>query len=158
MNKSERIWKFLKTGFKMNFLMTVITGSILLTGWTGSAFGLTKKDLRRVDDHGAVEVTVVYLNPLQQGDDSKLLFDVSMETHSVNLETYKMENISFVRFDDRKKKNALGWLKPGGGGHHISGTLQFPGPIPDSAKSLQVVIEGIDGVSQRLFEWKLPVE
>ncbi len=69
-----------------------------------------------------------------------------------------MESISFVRFDDGKNKNALGWFKPGGGGHHISGTLQFPGPIPDGVKSLQVVIEGIDGISQRVFEWKLPVE
>jgi len=158
MKERKIIMKFYNSKLRLAFLVAVIVGSVILTGWAGSAFGITKKDLRRVDDQGAVEVTVVYLNPLKQGDDSKLLFDVSMETHSVNLEAYKMQNISFVRFDDGKKKNALGWLKPGGGGHHISGTLQFPGPIPDGAKSLQVVIEGIDGISQRVFEWKLPVE
>ncbi len=158
MKKRKIILKFYNAKFRLAFLVTVIAGSVILTGWSGSAFGITKKELRRVDDQGAVEVTVVYLNPLQQGGDSKLLFDVSMETHSVDLKAYKVDNLSFVRFDGGKKKNALGWFKPGGGGHHISGTLQFPGPIPDGAKSLQVVIEGIDDISQRVFEWKLPVE
>ncbi len=119
---------------------------------------LTKKDLRRINDEGPVEITVLYLNPLGQEADSELSFEVRMNTHSVNLDAYEMENISFLRIDGGDEQKALSWSKPGGGGHHRSGVLKFAGPIPSGAQSLQVIIRGIGGVQERVFEWKLPLE
>jgi hypothetical protein len=69
-----------------------------------------------------------------------------------------MENISFLRVDGGTEQKALGWVKPGGGGHHRSGILKFAGPLPSGAQSLQVIIRGIGGVQERVFEWNLPLE
>ncbi len=123
-----------------------------------SAVQLKKKDLRRINDEGPVEMAVLYLNPLRQEAGSELSFEVRMNTHSVNLDAYEMENISFLRVDGGTEQKALGWVKPGGGGHHRSGILKFAGPIPSGAQSLQVIIRGIGGVQERVFEWKLPLE
>jgi len=123
-----------------------------------SVVKLMKRDLRRTNDEGPVEITVLYLNPLRKEAGSELSFEVRMNTHSVNLDTYGMENISFLRVDGGTEQKALGWLKPGGGGHHRSGVLRFAGPIPSNAQSLQLIIRGIGGVQERVFEWKLPLE
>lgn len=123
-----------------------------------SAVQLKKKDLRRINDEGPVEITVLYLNPLRQEEGSGLSFEVRMNTHSVNLDALEMERVSFLRVDDGAEQKALGWFKPGGGGHHRSGILKFAGPIPTGAQSLQVTIRGIGGVQERVFEWKLPPE
>jgi hypothetical protein len=128
-------------------------------GWRKtSVVQLKKKDLRRTNDEGPVEMAVLYLNPLRQEAGQELSFEVRMNTHSVGLDAYKMENISFLRIDGGTEQKALGWFKPGGGGHHRSGVLKFAGPIPSGAQSLQVIIRGIGGVQERVFEWKLPLE
>lgn len=119
---------------------------------------LTKRDLRRTNDEGPVEMAVLYLNPLRQEAGSVLSFEVRMNTHSVNLDVYEMGEISFLRIDGGDEQKALGWSKPGGGGHHRSGVLKFAGPIPSGARSLQVIIRGVGGVKERVFEWKLPLE
>jgi hypothetical protein len=123
-----------------------------------SAVQLKKNDLRRINEVGPVEMAVLYLNPLRQEAGSALSFEVRMNTHSVKLDSYEMENISFLRIDGGTEQKALGWFKPGGGGHHRSGILKFAGPIPVGAQSLQVIIRGIGGVQERVFEWKLPLE
>ncbi|NIS59947.1 MAG: hypothetical protein GTO13_04335 [Proteobacteria bacterium] len=119
---------------------------------------LTKKDLRRTNDEGPVEMAVSYLNPLRQKAGPELSFEVRMNTHSVELDAYEMEKISFLRIDGGDEQKALSWSKPGGGGHHRSGVLRFAGPLPSGAQSLQVIIRGIGGVQERVFEWKLPLE
>ncbi|MFQ5484850.1 MAG: hypothetical protein ACE5DO_05895, partial [Desulfobacterales bacterium] len=144
--------------FGVIFLAPVFAWLVMSMGWTDAALGVTKKGLRRVNDQGAVEVSVVYLNPIQPAAGSHLSFEARLETHSVSLDAYKMEKISFIRFDNSSKQPALGWFEPGGGGHHISGILKFSGPVPDGTKSIKVIIEGIDGVQKRIFEWKLPIE
>jgi hypothetical protein len=123
-----------------------------------SVVKLTKRDLRRTNDEGPVEITVLYLNPLRKEAGSELSFEVRMNTHSVKLDAYEMEKISFLRVDDGAEQKAQGWFKPGGGGHHRSGLLKFVGPIPSNAQSLQLIIRGIGGVQERVFEWKLPLE
>jgi hypothetical protein len=123
-----------------------------------SVVKLTKKDLRRINDGGPVEVTVLYVNPLGQEGGAEISFEVRMNTHSVDLEAYEMEKICFLRVDNGAEQKALGWFKPGGGGHHRSGMLKFAGPISPNAQFLQLIIRGIGGVQERVFEWKLPLE
>lgn len=139
-------------------------GSFVIAQSTGkgmrkiSMVKLRKKDLRRIHEEGSVEMAVLYLNPLNQEAGSELSFEVRMNTHSVNLDAYEIEKISFLRVDGGAEQKALGWVKPGGGGHHRSGVLKFAGPSPSGAQSLQVIIRGIGGVQERVFEWKLPLE
>lgn len=119
---------------------------------------LTKRDLRRISDEGPVEITLLYLNPLGEEASHELSFEVRMNTHSVSLDAYEMERISSLRVDGGTEQKPLGWFNPGGRGHHRSGVLKFAGPVPPGARSLQVIIRGIGGVEERVFEWKLPLE
>ncbi len=124
----------------------------------GDLFGASKKELRRTEASGAVEFDVVYLNPLSGDGGDILSFEVTMNTHSVPLGSYDIADISFLRFGEGPEQKALGWVKPGGGGHHIFGVLQFQGPAPGGTKSLNLIIKTVGGVAERNFEWKLPLQ
>lgn len=150
--------RFYRRQARSTFWMAVIVFSLMLIGWRSPALGLSKKDLRRINDQGPVEIAVMYLNPLQKEAGPELSFEVRMNTHSVDLDANNIENMSFFRIDGGPEQKALGWFKPGGGGHHIFGVLKFAGPIPSEARSFQVIIRGIGGVGERIFEWKLPLE
>lgn len=142
---------------KISVGLLVLT-AFLIVSWVPVSHALSKKDLRRINDEGPVEVILVYTNPLQKNPGGELSFDVALETHSVDLSVYKMETISFLRIDEKQEQKALGWFNPGGGGHHISGVLKFAGPVPEGAKSIQVIVRGVGDVEERVFEWKLPLE
>lgn len=175
--------RFYGSRWRITFGHVAVFLSLILAGWGGAVFATgnqdgsfviaqntekgvkktlvaqpTKKDLRRTNDEGPVEITLLYLNPLGKEASHELSFEVRMNTHSVNLDAYGMEKISFLRMDGGDEHKALSWSKPGGGGHHRSGVLKFAGPIPSGAQSLQVIIRGIGGVQERVFEWKLPLE
>jgi hypothetical protein len=131
---------------------------VVFASWRYNAFGITKRDLRRVNDEGPVEITIVYLNPLEKQTDSEISFEVRMNTHSVDLDAYEMEKICILQIDGGPDQRALGWFEPGGGGHHVSGVLKYTGPVPSDAKFLQVIIRDVGGVPERVFEWKLPLD
>ncbi len=143
---------------KLALWVAVTALSLMVIGWGDTAVGLTKSDLRRSNNEGPVEITVVYLNPLKKMQGGELSFEVRMNTHSVDLDGYEMERVSFLRIDGGSEQKALGWFRPRGDGHHISGILKFVGPYPSDAKSLQVLIREIGGVPERVFEWKLPFD
>ncbi len=137
-------------------LLIVLT--ILLMTWTVNAGAISKKDLRRVNKEGPVEVTVLYLNPLEGEAGDDLSFEIRLNTHTVNLDAYKLDALSVLQVDDGKELEPLGWFKPGGGGHHISGVLKFKGPVPDNAGIIRLMIREIGSVPERIFEWNLPLE
>ncbi|NIS59827.1 MAG: hypothetical protein GTO13_03705 [Proteobacteria bacterium] len=140
------------------FWITTFVLSLVLIWFGEAAMGFTKKDLRRINDEGPVEISVVYLNPLQKKAGAQLSFEVRMNTHSVGLDAYEMEKICFLQIDGGPEQKPLGWFNQGGGGHHVSGILKFAGSIPSDAKSLQVIIREVGRIPERVFEWKLPLE
>lgn len=117
--------------------------------------------LSRSNRQGAVNFKVSYLE--KKGDE--LSFGVSMDTHSVDLDQYKMETISILKDDKDNQLKALKWDGNMGGGHHRSGVLIFPSKLPDGkevmasgAKYVEVVIKGVDNVPERTFKWDLPLK
>ena len=137
-------------------LLIVLT--TLLMTWTVNAGAVSKKDLRRVNKEGPVEVTVLYLNPLEGEAGDDLSFEIRLNTHTVNLDAYKLDALSVLQVEDGKELEPLGWFEPGGGGHHISGVLKFKGQVPDNARVIRLTIRDIGSVPERVFEWSLPLE
>ena len=82
---------------KITITATIILLFMLAVVWTGSALGVSKRNLKRVDKEGPVEITAIYLNPLEKAGDSELRFEVKLDTHSVDLEQYELKEISFIR-------------------------------------------------------------
>lgn len=97
---------------------------------------------------GGVTVTVT---PVSEAGRSPT-FLVILDTHSVNLDAYKFEDI--VRLRDGRGGELAPTAVEGaeGGGHHRSATVRFASPKP-KPKGLEVVVKGVAGVPERLFRW-----
>jgi hypothetical protein len=112
-------------------------------------------ELTRADGQGAVTVEVTPLNLNDPSD--KLEFDVSLNTHSVDL-SMDLAALATLTTDTGVTVRATLW-EATPGGHHVSGKLIFPATkdgnsILDGAHKLTLTIVNVDAPS-RLFEWPL---
>ncbi len=102
---------------------------------------------------GAVTIDVEWVSV----DNAPLVFKVSMNTHSVDLDQYDLSRLTILRDDAGNEYRPLSW-DSAPGGHHRQGTLTFP--IPDSlgqgeAKHIEMVIRDIAEVKERVLRWEL---
>ena len=116
---------------------------------------VTELELTRTDDQGAVTVTVTPLN-LNQSDDI-LVFDVSMNTHSIDL-SMDLAQFSVLETDLGSSLQAIKWDGPQGG-HHVEGKLIFVKTkdgknIVDGANSIILKISEVDA-PLRIFTWQI---
>ncbi len=112
-------------------------------------------DLTRSDEQGAVEFDVTPLNLDKPGD--ILIFDVSINTHSVDL-SMDLTQLAVLSTNDGKTLQAIQWEAPKGG-HHVEGKLSFPAildgkDILAGASEITVTITNVDAPS-RIFTWQL---
>lgn len=111
--------------------------------------------LAQTDQQGAVTFAVSPLNLSAPG--KTLDFNVSMNTHSVNL-GWNLAAQSTLATDTGRQVQGQSW--PIGNGHHYQGTLSFPAEtadgarLLDGAKRLTLTIRGTD-VAERVFIWDL---
>ena len=117
--------------------------------------GQGNSDLTRTDEQGAVTFEVTPLN-LSKAADS-LEFDVSMNTHSVDL-SMDLAQLATLTTDTGLTVQAAKWdATPGG--HHVPGKLIFPvtqdgKSVLEGAGKLTLKIVNVDAPT-RLFEWSL---
>jgi len=112
-------------------------------------------------EDGKVAVTVTLLTEGNSDDfeangldlDSQYAFYVEMNTHSVDIVGYKMEEISFLRYGTKTLKASSWRSATEGGTHHRNGFLLFS--KNSDVKKLELVIKGIAGVAEREFKWSL---
>ncbi len=107
----------------------------------------------QISEGGSVTISVQWA----KAENGQLTFEVSMNTHSVNLEAYDFRQLAALRDDGGKEFAPTSWAAPGGG-HHRSGTLTFP--VPPSVeqgqtKYLEMTIRGVAGVPERVLRWEL---
>jgi hypothetical protein len=126
-------------------------------GTFGSSTGTARQnsvaanqELARTQAGGGVTVTATYANP-RRGEDPR--FEVALNTHSVNLDSYDLKTLSLLR-DDAGKEYKPVQVDNEGSGHHRRVTLVFPKPAA-KAKHLELVIKEIAGVKARSFGWDL---
>jgi hypothetical protein len=117
--------------------------------------GGSTNSLARTDEQGAVVFAVTPLNLEAPGD--TLDFDVSLNTHSVNL-AWDLAAQSTLSTDTGLAVTGQSW--PVGSGHHYDGTLSFPAttsqgqPLLEGAKTMTLTIRDTD-VPRRVFTWDL---
>lgn len=110
----------------------------------------------QTDSQGAitVEITPVDL----AASDGTLAFDISLNTHSVDL-SMDLAAAATLTTDTGRSVAATQWDAPKGG-HHVSGKLIFPAlvdgtPLLEGASQLTLILTGIDAPERR-FAWDLP--
>ncbi len=102
---------------------------------------------------GAVTIDVEWV----KAGDGSLIFNVSMNTHSVDLDRYDLGKLAVLRDDAGNEYRTVSW-DSAPGGHHRRGTLTFP--LPDSlsqgkAKFVEIVIRDVADIKERVLKWEL---
>ena len=125
----------------------------MATRQTGKPFNAA----RLVNDESAVVVEAAWDGVADDG--VALVFEVSMNTHSVDLGGYDLLKLTTLKTDDGHELAPAAWSGPMGG-HHWSGTLTFPATAADGAPTISaatrevaVLLRDIDGVAERSFTW-----
>jgi hypothetical protein len=121
------------------------------------------QNLIQEDSQGAVTVTATLLTPDKPRADGKLAVQLKLETHTVDLDSYRLETLAFLRDPQGREIPAVGLESPSGSGHHREGILIFPS-LDASGKSLlspeattfTLLLQGIAGIQERSFRWLLP--
>jgi Spy/CpxP family protein refolding chaperone len=121
------------------------------------------QQLTQEDTQGAVTVTATLLTPDKPRADGKVAVQITLETHSVDLDSYRLETLARLRDTQGREVQAVGLEAPSGSGHHREGILIFPNMdarnnplIGSEAKSLTLLLRDIGGVQERVFRWQLP--
>lgn len=109
----------------------------------------------QVDEQGKVAVEVTPLN--WNAQDSTLEFEISLDTHSVDL-SMDLVKLSTLTTDTGIEVDATNWDAPLGG-HHVSGKLIFPSTVDgmfilDGATKITIQLRDVDA-PLRIFEWGL---
>ncbi|MBI2832471.1 MAG: hypothetical protein HYX79_09460 [Chloroflexi bacterium] len=155
MNKSA------KTLIATFLLMTVILLAGCSSGEVGkpqvlqsvaSPSGVPVKE--RVQSSTAANVTIEV--ELVRIEGSTLVFEVAMDTHSVDLDKFNLGELAILRDGTGKEYRPASWNAEAGG-HHRSGTLTFR--LPDSSslansKYMEMVIRDV-AVKERVLKWQL---
>ncbi len=92
-----------------------------------------------------------------KAEDDSLIFNVAMNTHSVDLDQYDLGKLSVLRDDTGNEYYPVSW-DSAPGGHHRRGTLTFA--LPESltqgrAKYVEIVIRDVAGIEERILRWEL---
>ncbi len=90
-------------------------------------------------------------------EDGTIIFDVAMNTHSVDLDTYDLGKLAILRDDAGGEYRPISW-DSAPGGHHRRGRLGFsaPGSLSQGkATYLELVIQDVAEVKERVFRWEL---
>ncbi len=139
------------------FLLVSILLAACSSSQTDLATEIVENQMTQIDNQGAVTVSATPYDLEQPGIPWK--FDISMETHSVELDM-DLATLSTLTTDTGISILPSLWDAPRGG-HHVSGTLSFPTSqdgksVLDGAKQLTLTITGIDNAT-RTFTWDLNV-
>lgn len=135
----------------MKAIKMVLTG-LLLSGAVGGyqIFGATALHTTQTHSGGGVTVKVT---PLDSRASGELRFQIALDTHSVNLDSYDLKSLVSLR-DNTGKLYPPTAVENKGSGHHRQATLSFAKP-PNGVKRVELVVKDIAGVKERIFRWDL---
>lgn len=103
----------------------------------------------------------VTLRVTWEGPEAGPVFEIAMDTHSVDLDGYDLSRMAILHTDTGRQTVNLSWDAPAGG-HHRKGKLVFselamdgkPFVAADTA-SIELVVYDLSGVPTRSFKWEL---
>lgn len=142
---------------------------VLLLLGGGIIFGLTAKQKQGVSALGnssqsnttesssllaqskTMGVVEVQLTPESVETGKEVVFDLSMNNHSVDLNYDYTKIVTLV--DDQGNEYKPSQWTGNTSGHHVRGKLIFP-TIQEKTNDLMVILDGVDN-QKETFEWKL---
>lgn len=107
--------------------------------------------MTQTSDGGQVTVVVDWGGPA-----AGAVFDVKLDTHSVDLDALDLSN-AILRNDRGETLSAQPWAASKGG-HHREGALTFGGDAGSffaGAKWVELVLSGVGGLAERTLRWEV---
>ena len=104
----------------------------------------------RTSEGGQVTVVVDWAGP-----DDQAVFDISLDTHSVDLDALDLSD-AVLRNDRGETLAAQSWAAPKGG-HHREGALAFKGnatPFFAGTAWIELVLSGVGDLPERTLRWQ----
>lgn len=132
----------------LKFFTTTIALALVLIN--GETFGAAASNATQTVAGGGVTAKVTFLNP-KSTDDPR--FQVMLDTHSVNLDTYDLKTVTVMR-DDTGKSYVPTAIENKGGGHHRETVVTFSKLSPGTRR-VELIVKDIAGVKERMFTWNL---
>ncbi|MEH6905166.1 hypothetical protein [Neobacillus drentensis] len=111
-----------------------------------------ENSLTRTQSEGAVVVKATLLP--EKSTKNKLVFEIVMNTHSVNLLKYDISNITDVSFGTERATQNFKWDATSKDSHHIMGYLMWNGHVKEGYENISLNIKGIDQIPSRVFSWQ----
>jgi hypothetical protein len=121
-----------------------------LMGWSGEALAASSVQAKLIQQVAGGGVTVIATLLKEQADATAI--KLVLDTHSVNLDGYKLDAIAALRDDAGKTYPVVAVEQASGGGHHRQAVLQF-GKVSAEAKTIELVVRDVAGVEERIFRW-----
>ena len=147
--KRKYFWRF-------SVILPVMVAFIIITGCssTSTTSSLQVNDMLRSNSDGKVTIDVEYMGY----NENLLSFNITMNTHSVELDQYDLAQLSELTDDKGNIYTPLSWDSKLGG-HHRNGILTFSQPGSEgSPDTLELVIRNIAEIQERTFVWEsIPV-
>ena len=97
-------------------------------------------------------VTVIATLLKEQTDSTAI--KLALDTHSVNLDGYKLDAIATLQDETGKRYPLLAVEQATGGGHHRQAVLRFAQVGPEE-KTIELIVKDVAGVKERIFRWSL---
>ncbi|MDP2729915.1 MAG: hypothetical protein Q8O55_05485 [Dehalococcoidales bacterium] len=107
----------------------------------------------QTNSEGAVSIDVEWVT----ADDAVLVFNVAMNTHVVDLDSYDLGKLALLRDDAGNEYYPLSW-DSAPGGHHREGRLTFPAPASltqGGARYIEIMIRDVADIKERVLKWQL---
>ncbi|HEX9899240.1 MAG TPA: hypothetical protein VGC81_08425 [Candidatus Methylomirabilis sp.] len=123
-----------------------------LMGWSGEALAASAVQAKLSQQVAGGGVTVIATLLKEQADATAV--KLVLDTHSVNLDGYKLDAIAALRDDAGKTYPVVAVEQASGGGHHRQAVLQF-GKVSAEAKTIELIVKDVAGVKERIFRWSV---
>lgn len=135
---------------RMEKMMSDMKGMMSQGMMGGTASAETKKEEQTNRPQKTLEKTEagVTVKVALESADGTVKFRIALETHSVELDKYKFDEIVALRADGKEYKGRVASQE--GSGHHRSAVVEFDNP---GTKEVEVVIKDVAGVKERVFQF-----
>lgn len=126
----------------------LVMSTLLFMGTACEVAAETPPGVKQSIRGGGVTVRVELLKESSEA----AAFQVSLDTHTINLDVYEFKQI--VRLRDSRGGELAPTVVEGvtGSGHHRRATLSFAWPEP-KPRTLELVVKDVASVPERVFRW-----
>lgn len=112
----------------------------------------TEGELTKSDSEGAVAIKTTLM--AEKSSREQLVFEVVMNTHSVDLSQYDLTQLASISFGSNSNNpGVFEWDSANRDTHHMMGNLIWKGTLDENYKNINLDLSNIDGIQLRNFTW-----